>query len=223
MPGTFRTPPLVALAVDPRSGALHAAWFDTVGVADGEADLDLFLSRSVDRGVTWSPPRRPFPGVGDQFFPWLEADDHGRLQLVYFSADGRGTDADPAALLDVHYAVSLDGGESWLESRLTSESFSTAGASWCSFGGDQFVGDFLGLTPIVGGVLAAYPAASAAGDLDIVGQRVRLEPACSPARGLCLGDGFQVTAGWRTQAGDAAAIGVGSRRRRESRCRAMRR
>jgi tetratricopeptide (TPR) repeat protein len=208
VPGTFRVPPLPVLAVDPLSGALYAMWFDTTRVVAGDADLDLFLSRSLDRGETWSPPRTVLAGAGDQFFPWLEVDSAGRLLLVFFDTSrGGGRDADPAALLDAVFAVSDDGGESWRTAWLTPQPFSTAAASWPSFSGAQFVGDFLGLAPIDEGAFVAYPAASDAGDLDILGQRVRLVAPCDPALGLCLGGGrFQVSVEWSTAAGDS---GVG--------------
>jgi hypothetical protein len=87
-PGRFRVPPLAYFAVDPVDSALYCVYVDTVAVADGEADVDLFFTRSLDRGRSWSAPR-PIPfggGRGDQFFPWIEVDTGGRLHLLFYDS-----------------------------------------------------------------------------------------------------------------------------------------
>ena len=51
MPGVSRTMGFPQVALDPRSGTLYVSWSDY-----RNGDVDVFLSRSTDRGRTWSAP-----------------------------------------------------------------------------------------------------------------------------------------------------------------------
>jgi tetratricopeptide (TPR) repeat protein len=145
-PGDFRVPPLTSLAVDPRDGTLYAVWFDTTGVAGGNANVDLYFSRSSDRGSSWSAPRvvnGDSVPPGDQFFPWVEVDHRGRLHLLFY--DTRNTpqdDGDPRALVDAYYSFSDDRGDSWSEHRLTPAPFDS---TYATGGSGQFIGDYNGM------------------------------------------------------------------------------
>lgn len=175
-PGRFRVPTLAYLAVDPASGTLYCVYFDTTELVSGQANVDLYFTRSDDQGATWAPPwviNGDSDPPGDQFFPWLEVDGDGRLHLIFF--DTRYTpqlDDDLEGWFDVTYATSADGGDTWLEARLTPSSFSSALATWPGF--TQFLGDFLGMSLTSDGILVAYPDTSG-GDLDVYAQTVRLE------------------------------------------------
>lgn len=160
VPGDFRVPPLPSMAVDPTTGDLHAIFCDTTDVTGLETNLDLYWTTSTDQGINWSPPV-VFHGdsipTADQFFPWLEIDAEGRLHVVWFDTRHNAQlDADPAALIDVHYAYSEDSGQNWSEQRITSCSFSSADDG---FGG-TFMGDYLGLATAGGRTLVAYPDTS---------------------------------------------------------------
>ena len=208
-PGTFRVAPIAALAVDPVGGTLYCIWSDTARTVDGDADLDLFLARSDDGGRTWSVPHRVLGGDGDQILPWIEVDHRGWLHLAFLdSRDGVQPDDAPSARLDAWYALSTDGGASWQEHRLTAVPFDTAGATWgADFDGRQFLGDYLGLAVSGDHAWVAYPAASPAGDLDLLVQPVALTVPCPENEALCLGGGrYRVEAEWRTPGG---AHGVG--------------
>ncbi|MEM9597500.1 MAG: tetratricopeptide repeat protein [Acidobacteriota bacterium] len=171
VPGNFRAPPLPVLAIDP-DGDLVVVYCDTASIFGGETDLDLYLIRSSDDGLTWTAPRSLHPSdSGDQVAPWLEIDDGGRLHLVYYDTRYHPqSDADPVGLVDVTYAYSDDGGVTWFESRLTDTPTATDDTDW---GGYEFLGDYLGLTTLGdGGAMALYAAAPGGGDLDVYAQRV---------------------------------------------------
>ncbi|HEX2224841.1 MAG TPA: sialidase family protein [Thermoanaerobaculia bacterium] len=211
-PGRFRVPPFTYLAVDPRDGTVYCLYFDTTSRIDDESDVDLYLTRSTDRGATWSPPWRipENANPGDQFFPWLEVDGSGRLHLVFY--DTRFTpqsDADTVGWLDAVYAWSEDGGATWTQHRLTPASFSSAQGSW---DGSEFLGDYNGLTVAGNRVYPLY-VSTQAGDSDVYAHTILFgDPAglCLPSAGtLCLNQGrFRVRAEWETATGKGPGRGV---------------
>jgi len=64
------------------TGNLYIAWSAYRNATSTNADI--FVSRSVDGGLTWSAPLQ-FGGANDQFFPWLSVDPNGNLDIVYYS------------------------------------------------------------------------------------------------------------------------------------------
>jgi len=211
-PGRFRVLPLPYCAVDSRDATLYCVYLDTVSTVEGPAgtdfDVDLFFTRSTDRGETWETPRR-IPtggdGRGDSFFPWLEVDSTGRLHMLFYDTrrDPR-TDAATSAAVDVFYAWSDDRGESWTEIRLTEQPFETGDIFWTVLEG-QFLGDYLGLAVAGQRAHLLYPLAED-GDLDVYFQTVDLSEVPPPPGGpclpgprtLCLLDGrFEVRVRWR--------------------------
>ncbi len=146
-PGNFRVPPMNSLAVDPNNGTLYCVFFDTTNIVNGQRNVDLYLTRSTDKGSTWTTPRvinMDNSPPGDQFFPWLEVDRAGRIHMVF--SDSRNTvqnDGVTNGMFDAYYAMSADGGETWSEYRLTPNSYN------CNNDGlnrsQQFLGDYNGL------------------------------------------------------------------------------
>jgi hypothetical protein len=157
-PGTFRVPSLNYLAVDPNDGTLYCAYFDTTNWDGGNRNVDIYLTISTDQGSNWSTPQvvnGDSSPAGDQFWPWIEVDQEGRLHLLYL--DTRHTvqnDGVQHGMFDAYYALSVDGGASFTEYRLTPASFD----SYYAGGSSQFLGDYLGLA--VGGdyVYPCYPS-----------------------------------------------------------------
>ena len=140
-PGTFRVPPLNYFDVDPNDGTLYAVYFDTTNIVNGQSNVDLYFTKSTDRGATWTTPV-VFNGdadpPGDQFFPWLEVDQCGPIHIVFLDSRHTVQDDDvPNGMLDTYYTYSTDGGGKWTEFRLTP-------ASWSS-NGSAFMGDYLGM------------------------------------------------------------------------------
>ncbi|MCH8823797.1 MAG: hypothetical protein IH984_09855 [Planctomycetes bacterium] len=143
-PGQFRVPANCYLDVDDNTGVLYAVYFDTTNIVFGNANVDLYFTKSEDRGDTWTTPiviNQDAAIPGDQFFPWIEVDEEGRLHIVYI--DSRNTVQDDDVLhgmFDVYYIFSEDGGDNWLEFRLTPKPWDSALA-----GNGTFIGDYLGL------------------------------------------------------------------------------
>jgi len=162
-PGNFRVPSLNGLAVDPNDGTLYCTYFDTTGWSGGNRNVDVYLTSSTDQGSSWSTPQvinGDGSPAGDQLWPWIEVDEQSRLHVLYL--DTRHTvqdDNDAHGMFDACYALSVDGGASFIEYRLTSTSFD-------SYDAGGFMGDYLGLG--VGGdyVYPCYPATHS-GDCDI--------------------------------------------------------
>lgn len=215
-PGKFRVPSFAHLAVDPRDGTLYVVYSDTTSVVNGRYDVDLYLTKSTDRGTTWSEPKvlnsdGDLPA--DQFFPWIEVDAQGRLHLVFYDTrnTAQGDDA-PEAWIDAYYAVSLDGGATWSEHRLTPASFTT-GITFPSWILPQFIGDYNGLAVAGNRVYPVYMSTQN-GDADIFTHAITLSGGAATtctadAETLCLNNGrFRVRATWQTGQGSGPAKGV---------------
>ncbi|MHC4099478.1 MAG: hypothetical protein ACYS15_16555 [Planctomycetota bacterium] len=140
-PGIFRVPSFTYLEVDPNSGALYALYFDTTNYVDGQANVDLYFAKSVDQGTTWSVPvviNDDADPPGDQFFPWIEVDQEGRIHVVFLDSRNVVQDDDvPHGFFDAYYTHSDDGGQTWNEYRLTRDSWNSAGIN--------FLGDYSGM------------------------------------------------------------------------------
>ena len=92
-------PPTVAADED---GNLFTAWWDSRG-----GNPDIYLSRSTDRGQTWSEPLRVNDDpAGDQYLPRVAVAPGGRVDVLYL--DRRNDPANNRN--DVYYAYSTDGG-----------------------------------------------------------------------------------------------------------------
>ncbi|NUM54968.1 MAG: exo-alpha-sialidase [Candidatus Hydrogenedentes bacterium] len=98
------------------AGHWIAVW-DTDGIMDGTpaVDLDLLVARSVDNGVTWTPPAalntNAATDTGDDGVPLLATDKLGNWVAVWHSNDPLGgtIGADP----DILVSRSTDNGASW--------------------------------------------------------------------------------------------------------------
>lgn len=146
VPGDYRVASLQGLAVDPRDGTLYAVYPDTTDLTSGNFNVDVYFTKSFDRGNTWTVPvilNADALPTGDQFFPWIEIDRSGRLHVTFYDTrNSAQSDNAPQALIDAYYAFSDDGGLSWTERRLTPSAFDTGQDG---FGG-AFIGDYIGLS-----------------------------------------------------------------------------
>ena len=150
-------------------------WADTTSIVNQQFDVDVYFSKSQDGGDSWDPPRvinGGGPDNGDQFFPWIEVDPGGGLNVVFL--DSRHTpqlDSDAQAFLDAYYARSEDGGETWVEHRLTPAPWSSADDGLLR--PFQFIGDYLGMAVGPEHVWPIYPDTSN-GNADVYTNRVDL-------------------------------------------------
>jgi len=94
--------PIPAMVVDPSSGAIYVAWPD---VRNG--DEDIFVSRSSDRGTTWSPNIRinDDSGTTTQYMVDLAVDRTGKVHAAW---EDQRTGA-----WNVFYSNSTNGGITW--------------------------------------------------------------------------------------------------------------
>ncbi len=164
------------IAVD-QGGTLYAVWYDdrakagqfpfptVVGPAplypcpDGKStDAGVYLSRSSDRGVTWSEPRlvssKP-PGLGarDQFSAWVAAGPRDYVDVVFYD---RRFDKENR-LTDTTVARSTDGGRTFRQIKISdfSSNFDNAFAVFGTTDSPG-IGDYLGMIMDRFGV--SYPA-----------------------------------------------------------------
>lgn len=128
--------PTIAVGGD---NSLWVAWqdarFQTGGTQDG-----IVLSRSVDGGLSWSPPvavnrRLDAPA----FTPTLAARADGRVALLHF--DLREDSADPSTLLTNAWLLSSHDGVNWQESRVWGPFDLTPAPNARGL----FLGDYMGL------------------------------------------------------------------------------
>lgn len=98
------------------NGNIYVCWAD-----NRRDEKDIWIAVSSDRGNSWSEPIRVNQDETDkvQFLPWLAVDPiTGELHVVFY--DRRAHDDDHT---DVYLASSSDGGQTWTEQRINSESF----------------------------------------------------------------------------------------------------
>ncbi len=100
------------------NGTIYINWSDQ---RNGEDDTDVWLVKSTDGGETWSEPIRvnDDPPGKQQFFTWMAIDQAtGYLWFVWYD---RRNYADTQT--DVYMAVSTDGGESFINFKVSDQSF----------------------------------------------------------------------------------------------------
>jgi Neuraminidase (sialidase) len=98
---------------------VYVLWGD-----EREGNLDVWFSRSADKGETWSEAIRVNDDStqADQFLPWLTVDpETGHLYSVFYDRrhDENGSSN------HVYLAWSKDAGQTWVNERLTESSFET--------------------------------------------------------------------------------------------------
>jgi len=155
-PGDFRVPAIAGLAVDRDNGNLYSVYPDITNTAPNGDNCDVYFTRSVDGGATWSVPfviNGDAATPGDQFFPFIDVDANGRLQVIYY--DSRHVvqnDNSFPGWIDTYYAYSDDQGATWTEIRLTPTSWSSLDDGF----GSGFIGDYVGISTADGKTFPVY-------------------------------------------------------------------
>lgn len=106
------------LSGGPNHGTIYVNWTDQ---RNGIDDTDVWLCKSTDGGDTWSDPVRvnDDPPGKQQFFTWMDVDQvSGHLWFVWY--DRRAYDDNNT---DVYMAVSRDGGESFINFKVSESPF----------------------------------------------------------------------------------------------------
>ncbi|MCL6604865.1 MAG: glycoside hydrolase [Paenibacillus sp.] len=119
------------------SNTLYAVWQDyRLGYSD------IFMSKTSDLGMTWSPPisvTNATPG-SQNFFPAIDVSPKtGAIKIIYYTNKLNGFD------LDVFVAESNNGGASFVNSRVTTTSFNPNGNSVVP---TTLIGDYIDISII---------------------------------------------------------------------------
>lgn len=101
-------------------GTIYINWADQ---RNGSDNTDIWLSKSTDKGNTWSPPVRVNNDKKkrQQFFTWMALDQNdGKLYFVFH--DRRNSKL-KSMKTDVYLAVSEDGGNTFKNFKISEKSF----------------------------------------------------------------------------------------------------
>ncbi len=122
IPGIYRCFSFPSLACDnsysPNRGTIYINWADQ---RKGVDNTEIWLAKSTDEGMTWSSPIKVNDDSGDkhQFFTWMTVDQStGNIYVVFY--DRRNYDDERT---DVYLATSKDGGETFLNERISDSPF----------------------------------------------------------------------------------------------------
>ena len=117
----------------PNNGTIYVNWSDQ---RNGANDTDIFLSKSIDGGSTWSSPLRvndDAPGK-QQFFSWMTIDQtNGYIYIVFY--DRRNYSDNNT---DVFLAYSTDGGATFTNQKISTSPFIPVSS--------VFMGDYTNIT-----------------------------------------------------------------------------
>ena len=133
----FVTWAIQGATVDPVTGDLYAFWADNRdGVHDSVTPVtqtNVFMTKSIDGGATWSGPNRITGGPGDRWMPWAGA-YNGAVRVMFYDASYEYPSRE-------HYFVTLatspDGGASWSYERIDTAPSTP--------GGTRTIGDYQGM------------------------------------------------------------------------------
>ncbi|MCZ6492796.1 MAG: hypothetical protein O6933_01830, partial [Planctomycetota bacterium] len=132
-----------SIATDPTdSDNVYVTWSSN----NGASQTDVFVSRSLNGGASWSPALRvnddPIGNPRDQFFPWMSVGADGTVRIIW--GDDRLDLVNPGGkLFDIFMAESTDQGASFSPNfRVTTTS---SNPDFDGFGG-TFIGDYFGLS-----------------------------------------------------------------------------
>ncbi len=135
------------------NGYIYVVWTN-VGVPGTNTgpDVDVYMARSTDQGVTWSTPSKinqDSSGLGRKhYFPWITCDpENGALSVVFYDDRNLGGNQ-----CEVYCANSFDGGETWEDFKVSDVAFTPSPIPGLAGG---YMGDYLGISARGGWV---YPA-----------------------------------------------------------------
>jgi hypothetical protein len=143
--GNIRVNGLPRMAVDESNGS-RRGWIYIVtcekNLAPAGNDPDIIMHRSTDGGNTWSAGIRvnqdPINNGKIQFFPGIEVDDNGGLNIIYY--DDRNTTSDSSG---VFLSRSTNGGDTFHDYQISDHNFKPVPISGFEQG---YMGDNIDIT-----------------------------------------------------------------------------
>jgi BNR repeat protein len=155
-----------ATAVDSLTGALYVVWSDATKRGDGVNDV--VLSRSLDRGATWSPPAKVNPdaeGSGvNHVLPTVVARG-GLVRVVYMTRPG--SNRRPSQALQLRVIFSGDSGATFQGERAIGPPADLRYAAQVRPRRTRFLGDYIGVALTADSFLVvwsrSFPPAGVAG------------------------------------------------------------
>ena len=144
-PGSYPAP-----AFDPVRNRLYVAYSDIV---NGEAQIFLTYASATDL-AHWSAPAVVAPtSAGDRLNAELSVEPaSGRVDVMFYDRSWTNN-----TLVDVTYASSTDGGQTWSSRRITKNGFDPAQYGVPSGSGVRpFIGDYTGIVSFAGGAGMAW-------------------------------------------------------------------
>jgi hypothetical protein len=136
IPGIYRCNGMPVTICDisggPHHGNIYVNWSDQ---RNGTDDTDIWLSKSTDGGNTWCNPIRvnDDPPGKHQFFTWMAIDQtNGYVYIVFYDRRNQSNN-----LTDVYLAVSKDGGETFINYKISESLFNPTNS--------VFFGDYINI------------------------------------------------------------------------------
>jgi hypothetical protein len=138
--------PVMAVDISdgPYRGNIYVVWSNvgTPGVNVGR-DIDVYMITSTDGGTSWSAPARVNqdpPGLGkEHYFPWITCDPASGALCVVLYDDRNVASTD----CEVFVALSLDGGVTWTDFKVSDVSFTPQPIAGMS---SDYFGDYIGIS-----------------------------------------------------------------------------
>jgi len=122
IPGIFRANGMPVLDIDnsnsPYAGTLYINWSDQ---RNGTDNTDIFISKSTDGGMTWSPAKKVNNDQTKthQYLTWMKVDPAtGYIYIVYYDRSKYKDN-----LTDVSLSYSTDGGKSFQQMTISDKAF----------------------------------------------------------------------------------------------------
>jgi hypothetical protein len=129
---------------DASGNTVYVTWSDNRNGTTDATNVDVFLARSTDGGLTW----RTYPvdtSSNDQFYPWVSVGADGRVDVGYMDRFGTGQDRCIYGFTLSRLAFDAGGNIVGLSRQLVSSAPSIADRSRWFGRNTRFIGDYNGV------------------------------------------------------------------------------